>query len=96
MRHVLTGYGAKPVSGAGYRDTPVESGLRGQHRKVIAVVAMNRSEEQILAAVAAGHEMAGMPLESSDVEAMQRLSRGESSVADERARILAEIEADRP
>ncbi len=54
-----------------------------------------RTDEQIIAAVAAGHEMAGMPLEPSDVEALRRLHRGESTVADERARILAEIEADR-
>ncbi|WP_045825022.1 hypothetical protein [Williamsia herbipolensis] len=54
-----------------------------------------RTDEQIIAAVAAGHEMAGMPLDASDVAALRRRHNGETSVADERARILAEIEADR-
>ncbi|WP_207844036.1 hypothetical protein [Williamsia soli] len=54
-----------------------------------------RTEEQILAAVAAGHEMAGMPLTDGDVAALRRLSRGESTVEQERDRVLAEIKAAR-
>ncbi len=53
-----------------------------------------RSDAQITAAVAAGHEMAGMSLTAGDVAAMERVRRGESSIDDERDRILAEISVD--
>jgi hypothetical protein len=50
-----------------------------------------RTEEQVLAAVAAGHEMAGMPLTEADEAAVRRVARGESTGDEEVARLLAEI-----
>lgn len=50
-----------------------------------------RTEEQVLAAVAAGHEMAGMPLTAADEAAVRRVARGESTGDEEVARLLAEI-----
>ncbi|NLE79451.1 MAG: antitoxin VbhA family protein [Rhodococcus sp.] len=54
-----------------------------------------RSEDEVLAAVAAGHEMAGMPLTADDVAALRRVERGESTTEDEVARARAELLAHR-
>lgn len=54
-----------------------------------------RPVEQIIAAVDAGHTMAGMPLTEDDKDAIRRIDRGESTIEDERQRILDEIVADR-
>ncbi|ORM35555.1 hypothetical protein BFL43_09210 [Williamsia sp. 1135] len=53
--------------------------------------ATTRTEEQLLAAVAAGHEMAGMPLTEADEAAVRRVVRGETTGDDEVARLLAAI-----
>lgn len=50
-----------------------------------------RSEDEIIAAVAAGHELAGMPLTADDIAALRRLDRGESTFEEEKARALAEL-----
>lgn len=54
-----------------------------------------RSEAEIIAAVAAGHEMAGMPLTADDVAALRRVERGESTTEKEVARARAELFAHR-
>lgn len=54
-----------------------------------------RTEDQVLAAASAGHEMAGMPPTADDIAAARRLLRRESTVDQERDRVLAEIKAAR-
>lgn len=51
-----------------------------------------------IAGAAAGNTMAGMPTTAGDVAAARRVLAGEATVADERARILAQIRrtADEP
>lgn len=50
-----------------------------------------RTEEQIVAAVAAGHEMAGMPLTAANEAAVRRVVRGETTGDQEVATLLAEL-----
>ncbi|MBE7190626.1 hypothetical protein [Jatrophihabitans endophyticus] len=50
-----------------------------------------RSEAEILAAVEAGHEMAGMVLTDADRAAGLRVLRGESTPEQEAAAMLAEL-----
>jgi hypothetical protein len=52
-----------------------------------------RTEEQILAAVAAGHEMDDMPLTVTDRAAIRRIAGGETTGNDEVATLLAAIRA---
>ena len=52
-----------------------------------------RTEEQILAAVAAGHDMDAMPLTDTDRAAIRRIARGETTGNDEVATLLAAIRA---
>ena len=52
-----------------------------------------RSEAQILAAVEAGHEMAGMPLTDADRAATLRVVRGESTADEEVAALLTRVRA---
>ncbi|ETD30797.1 hypothetical protein [Williamsia sp. D3] len=52
-----------------------------------------RTEEQILAAVAAGHDMDDMPLTDADRAAVRRIARGETTGNDEVATLLAAIRA---
>ncbi|WP_137872714.1 antitoxin VbhA family protein [Rhodococcus sp. Q] len=54
-----------------------------------------RSEDEVIAAVAAGHKMAGMPLTADDVAALRRVERGESTTEEEVARARAELFAHR-
>ena len=52
-----------------------------------------RTEEQILAAVAAGHEMDDMPLTEADRAAIRRIARAETTGYQEVATLLAAIRA---
>ncbi|CAM3275607.1 hypothetical protein [Williamsia muralis] len=52
-----------------------------------------RTEEQILAAVAAGHDMDGVPLTDADRAAIRRIARGETTANQEVATLLAAIRA---
>ena len=54
-----------------------------------------RTEEQILAAVAAGHDMDGVPLTDADRAAIRRIARGETTDNQEVATLLAAIRARR-
>lgn len=54
-----------------------------------------RTEDQILAAAAAGHEMAGMAPTEGDIAAARRILRQETTIEQERDRVLAEIKAAR-
>ena len=54
-----------------------------------------RTEEQILAAVAAGHDMDGVPLTDADRAAIRRIARGETTANQEVATLLAAIRARR-
>lgn len=44
-----------------------------------------RTEDEIIAAVTAGHVMAGMPPTDEDIAAVRRVIRGESTVEEELA-----------
>lgn len=55
-----------------------------------------RTEEQILAAVAAGHEMDSMALTDDDRAAVRRIARGETTGNDEVATLLAAIRDRQP
>lgn len=50
-----------------------------------------RTEEQILAAVAAGHDMDGVPLTDADRAAIWRIARGETTGDQEVTTLLAAI-----
>lgn len=52
-------------------------------------------DDELLAAVAAGHEMAGMPLTARDEAAARRVLRGETTSTEEADRLYAEIVARR-
>ena len=52
-----------------------------------------RTEEQILAAVAAGHDMDDMPLTDDDRAAIRRIARGETTGDQEVATLVAAIRA---
>ncbi|MDV7136703.1 hypothetical protein [Williamsia muralis] len=54
-----------------------------------------RTEEQILAAVAAGYDMDGAPLTDGDRAAIRRIARGETTANQEVATLLAAIRARR-
>lgn len=64
-------------------------------REQINAALAHRPTEQVIAAVDAGHTMAGMPLTADDKDAIARVERGETTIEQERERILAEIAADR-
>ncbi|MYR08975.1 hypothetical protein GTV32_22850 [Gordonia sp. SID5947] len=64
-------------------------------RDEIDAALATRSVEQIIAAVDAGHTMAGMPLTDRDKDAIRRIDSGETTIEQERQRILDEIAADR-
>ena len=52
-----------------------------------------RTDEQILVAADAGHEMAGMVATDADRAAALRVLRGETTPEQEAARVLAEIQS---
>lgn len=54
-----------------------------------------RTEDQIIAAATAGHEMAGMPPTADDIAAARRVLRGETTVEQEREAVLEEIRSAR-
>ena len=54
-----------------------------------------RSTDEMLAAVEAGHEMAGMPLTEDDRAAAARVLRGETTADEEVAAMLAQFRASR-
>ncbi|WP_051722136.1 MULTISPECIES: antitoxin VbhA family protein [Actinomycetes] len=58
--------------------------------------AFARTEERILAAVEAGHEMDGMALTDEDRAAVRRIARGETTGNDEVATLLAAIRDRQP
>lgn len=49
--------------------------------------------EQIIANIDAGHRMAGMALTEADKESLRRVDRGETTIAEEREQLLAELNA---
>ncbi|MGC4933194.1 hypothetical protein ACLQ3C_05880 [Gordonia sp. DT30] len=56
---------------------------------------VTHTEEEMPAAVAAGHEMAGMALTDRDEAAVRRVLRGETTATEEADRLAAEIIARR-
>ena len=65
------------------------------HHPDPAGVPITAQEQRILAAVNAGEVMEGAALTDEDVAVVLRLIRGQSTVEDERDRLLAEIAARR-
>lgn len=65
------------------------------HHPDPAGVPITSQEQRILAAVNAGEVMEGAALTDEDVAVVLRLLRGQSTVEDERDRLLAEIAARR-
>lgn len=49
--------------------------------------------EQIIANIDAGHRMAGMAVTEDDKESLRRVDRGDTTIEEERDRLLAEISA---
>ncbi|MGC5247617.1 hypothetical protein ACPXB3_11905 [Gordonia sp. DT219] len=64
-------------------------------REEIRADRARRSTEQIIAAIDAGHTMAGMPLTDADKAAITRIDRGETTIEEEHDRMLAEFAAER-
>ncbi|MDF3285014.1 hypothetical protein [Gordonia sp. N1V] len=64
-------------------------------REEIRAALAGRSTEQIIAAIDAGHTMAQMPLTNDDKAAIARVDRGDTTLEQERDRMLAEFAAQR-
>lgn len=62
--------------------------LSDEERKRIK---QQRTPEQVIAGVNAGHTMADMPLTDADAAAVKRMLTGETTFAEERDRIYAEV-----
>lgn len=63
------------------------------HQRTKEEIAATRPLDQVIAAIDAGHTMAQMPLTDDDKAAIARVDRGETTIAQERARILDELAA---
>ncbi len=47
--------------------------------------------DKTIAAIAAGHRMADMPLTGDDQEALRRIAAGETTIEQERDRLIAQL-----
>ncbi|WP_461666723.1 hypothetical protein [Gordonia sputi] len=69
--------------------------MTAHERRTKEEIAASRPLDQVIAAIDVGHTMAQMPLTDDDKAAITRIYRGETTIEQERTRILDELAAAR-